>query len=264
MHPIYPPYRSRYLPAMTRDEIEQLPGKHAAVVILPIGAIEQHGPHLPVGTDAFLAQAWLAAIMDDLPARIPAYVAPAISFGKSNEHLGFPGTISLSTAILRRTLLAAADQLLKWGFKTLAVLNTHGGNSSVIVSTLREIQTTLGMNAGMLRPPMTCSDSAQENTYGFHAGEVETSLMLAIAPERVSMDKAVNEYPAQIDAPGEVRLGGTSATHTWVTSDLSKSGVMGDAKAATPEKGKKWLAEGSRELIDQIIRLSNEVAVRGK
>lgn len=264
MHPVYPPYRSRYLPAMTRDEIEMLPGKHAAVVILPIGAIEQHGPHLPVGTDSVLAQAWLAAIMDDLPARIAAYVAPAISFGKSNEHQGFPGTITLSTAILRRTLLAAADQLLKWGFKTLAVLNTHGGNSSVIVSTLREIQTTLDMNAGMLRPPMTCSDSTQENTYGFHAGEVETSLMLAIAPERVSMEKAVTEYPARIDVPGEVRLGGTSATHTWITSDLSKSGVMGDAKAATAEKGRKWLAEGSRELTEQIIRLSNEVALRGK
>ena len=244
---------------MTRDEIEMLPGKHAAVVILPIGAIEQHGPHLPVGTDAFLAQAWLAAIMDGLPARIPAYIAPTIVYGKSNEHQGFPGTVFLSSAILRRMLLAAADQLLDWGFRTLAVLNTHGGNSSVIVSTLREIQTTLDMKAGMLRPPMACSDSAQENTYGFHAGEVETSLMLATAPEWVSMGRAVTEYPAHIGDPGEVRLGGTPATHTWITSDLSKSGVMGDAKAATPEKGSKWLAEGSRKLTEQIIRLSQEI-----
>ncbi|RKX34903.1 MAG: creatininase family protein [Verrucomicrobia bacterium] len=263
MHPVYPPYRSRYLPAMTRDEIEMLPGKHAAVVILPIGAIEQHGPHLPVGTDSVLAQAWLDAIMNDLPARIPAYVAPTMAYGKSNEHQGFPGTLSLSTATLRRTLLAAADQLLNWGFRTMAVLNTHGGNSSVIVSTLREIQTMHGMNAGMLRPPMTCSESARENTYGFHAGEVETSLMLAIAPERVEMGKAVTEYPARIGDPGEVRLAGAPATHSWMTSDLSKSGVMGDAKAATPEKGRKWLKEGSRELAEQIIRLSNEVARRG-
>jgi creatinine amidohydrolase len=244
---------------MTRDEIAMLPGKHAAVVILPIGAIEQHGPHLPVGTDTFLAQTWTAAIMEILPAKIPAYVAPTIAYGKSNEHQGFQGTITHSSATLRRILLASAEQLLDWGFRTLAVLNTHGGNSSVIVSTLREIQTTLDMNAGMLRPPMACSDSDRENTCGFHAGEVETSLMLATAPERVSMEKAVTEYPAQPGDPGEVRLGGAPATHTWITRDLSESGVMGDAKAANPEKGRKWLEAGSHRLTDQIIRLSREI-----
>jgi creatinine amidohydrolase len=245
---------------MTREEIEKLPAKHAAVVILPIGAIEQHGPHLPVGTDAILAQAWLGAIMNALPAKVPAYVGPAINFGKSNEHQGFSGTVSFSATLLRRILVANAIQLKKWGFRTLAVLNTHGGNSSMIVSVVREIQTTLNMNAGILRPPMACSESDQENTFGFHAGEVETSLMLAIAPERVSMENAVTEYPAHIGDPGEVRPGARHASYSWTTRDLSKSGVMGDAKAATTEKGHKWLANGARSLTEEIIRLANEVA----
>lgn len=256
--PTHPVFRSRYLPALTRQSIESLPGKQAAVVVIPVGAIEQHGSHLPVGTDAILSQMWLQSALEQLPSRIPVYVGPALSVGKSIEHLGFPGTLSLSGRLLRHNLLAIARQLQTWGFQTLAVLNTHGGNSNSLVVALREIQDQLGMQAGMLRPSLTRSASEQENAFGFHAGEVETSLMLTIAPDLVEMAKAGCEYPAHLDDPGGLRPVKGAATWAWTTKDISETGVMGDATAATPEKGRDWLEEGGRELADDLRRLTDE------
>lgn len=249
-------YRNRYyLPALTREALEALPGKDRALVIIPTGAIEQHGPHLPVGVDAILGQAWLAHALPRLPADAAVYVAPPVIVGKSNEHTGFPGTLTVSATTLRRLLLALATQLSELGFRRIAVLNTHGGNSAVLVYTLREIQTRLGLTAGMLsgyyRPPL----SAQEAAYGFHAGEWETSLMLAVAPELVRMERAVCEYPARIEDPGELRPEDAPAVFSWLTHDVSRSGVMGDAPAATAEKGHRWLDEAATALAARIASL---------
>lgn len=253
--PGYPVYRSRYLPAFTRRAIEHLPGKQAAVVVIPAGAIEQHGPHLPVGTDAMLSQAWLESALQHLPARAPVYVGPALPVGKSSEHLAFPGTLSLSGRLLRHNLLAIAEQLKSWGFQTLAVLNAHGGNSASLSIALREIQTRLGMQAGLLRPSLALSASDRENAWGIHAGEVETSLMLGIDPKRVDRTKARSEFPVQADDPGELRPFKGTATWGWTSRDLSRSGVMGDATAATVEKGRAWLEQGGRDLAKDLQRL---------
>jgi creatinine amidohydrolase len=252
---VWPSYRDRYLPALTRDALEAIPDKERAFVIIPTGAIEQHGPHLPVGVDAILGQAWLNAALPQLQGNSRVWVGPPITFGKSNEHTGFPGTVSVSAKTLRRLLLACATQLKALGFRQLGVLNTHGGNSSVLVYTLREIQTTLGLRAGMIGNPFRPPLSEQESLYGFHAGEWETALMLAVAPETVRMDRAVSEFPAHVDDPGELRPESAPATFSWITRDISKSGVMGDATAATPEKGRDWLASASTALAARIAEL---------
>jgi creatinine amidohydrolase len=238
--------RPRYLPALTAAELAALPNKRRALVIIPAGAIEQHGPHLPVGVDAILAQALLARALPKLPARAAGrvFVAPPVTFGKSNEHGGFAGTITVSAATLRRVLLALAAELRALGFRCIAVLNTHGGNSPVIVCALREIQASLGMRAGMLRPAPPPELSAREAALGIHAGEWETALMLACAPGLVRMDKAVREYPAH-------PLGGVA----WMTRDVSKSGVLGNAPAATPARGKSWLEKAGGELAGRIGEL---------
>ncbi len=248
-------YRTRYLPALTRDALDSLPDKARTLVILPTGAIEQHGHHLPVGVDAILGQAWLAHALPKLPATARVLVAPPITYGKSNEHTGFPGTVTVSAKTLRRLLLALATQLHALGFRHLALLNTHGGNSAVLVYTLREIQTTLGLRAGMLNFPYKPDLSAQEAEYGFHGGEWETSLMLGCAPELVQMDKALREYPARLDDPGELRPENAPAIFSWITSDISKSGVMGDAPRATREKGLHWLDAASTALARRIEEL---------
>lgn len=248
-------YRDRYLPALTRDALEAFPHKDRTLVLLTTGAIEQHGHHLPVGVDAILGQMWLAHTLPKLPATARVLVAPAITFGKSNEHTGFPGTIAVSAKTLRRLLLALAAQLHALGFRHLALLNTHGGNSAVLVYTLREIQTTLGLRAGMVNFPFKADLPPQESEYGFHAGEWETSLMLAAAPELVRLDRAVCEYPAHLDDPGELRPENAPAIFSWITSDISTSGVMGDATRASREKGLRWLDAASTALAGRIAEL---------
>ncbi len=252
---LWPANRIRHLAAMTRDQLETLPHKDSALVILPTGAIEQHGHHLPVGVDAILGQAWLHHTLPLLPADLPVYVAPPITYGKSNEHTAFPGTISLSARTLRRLVLAIVAQLRALGFRRLALLNTHGGNSAVLVYTLREIQDGIHFQAGLLGGYYRPDQDAQEAAYGFHAGEWETSLMLACAPSLVQMDRAVCEYPARLTDPGELHPEGSAAAVSWLTQDISVSGVMGDATRATPEKGVRWMTEACLALTMRIEEL---------
>ncbi|MET0261983.1 MAG: creatininase family protein, partial [Rariglobus sp.] len=249
------PAHPRELIALTAQHLAAIPNKERALVILPTGAIEQHGHHLPLGTDAMLGELWLQHALPKLPADAPVYLAPAIVYGKSNEHLGFAGTVTLSARTLRRQLLAIAAHLKALGFRQLAVLNTHGGNSATIVPVLREIQTSLGLRAGMLSGHYRPSQSPQEGAFGFHAGEWETSLMLAGAPSLVRMDRAVSEYPARVDAPGALKLEGAPAVFAWKTSDVSQSGVIGDATIADAEKGARWLDEASSALARKIEEL---------
>lgn len=257
---VHPAYRGRYLPAMTRAQIDALPGKPTAVVIIPTGAVEQHGPHLPVGVDAILGQGVLAAAFAHLPAHAPVYVGPAITFGKSNEHADFPGTVSISAVGLHRLLKIAARQLHAFGFRTLAVLNSHGGNTAVLVPTLREIQTELGMNAGLLTWTWKASVSKQEAAWGFHGGQWETALMLALAPHLVRMEHAVREFPAHVDDPGELRPENAPVTFAWKTADLSRTGVMGDATIATATDGAAWLDASARTLATQLQALVAKLA----
>ncbi len=239
----FPSYRARCLTAMTRRQIAALADKDWAPVILVTGAIEQHGPHLPVAVDSFLGQVWLERALPLLPGDVSCYVAPPITVGKSNEHTGFPGTLSISKDTLRGLLWAQARQLGAWGFRQLAILNTHGGNSAVLAYTLREISAALGLHCGVLAPKVDLGLGAQEITYGYHANTVETALMLATAADHVDMTLAVREYCGQADSAGDLRPERAPATMAWITSDLSRSGVMGDAAAGTAEKGRQWCAQ---------------------
>jgi len=252
---VWPAYRPRYLAAFTRRELEALPHKAETLVIIPTGAIEQHGYHLPVGVDSILGQAWLNHALPKLPDTARVLVTPPITFGKSNEHIGFPGTVWLSAKSLRRLLWMQARQLHALGFRTMGILNTHGGNSAVIVYTLREIQAELGLRIGMIGSGYSPALSPVEREFGFHAGEWETSLMLAATEGVVRMDRAVCEYPARPEDPGELRPENAPAIFSWISRDISQSGTMGDATAASEEKGKRWMEEASSALAQRIIEL---------
>jgi creatinine amidohydrolase len=241
----FPSYRDRYLPAMTLRRIASLPDKAWAPVVLATGAIEQHGPHLPVAVDALMGQVWLSLALARLPAGASCYVAPPITIGKSNEHTGFPGTLIISRDTLRSQVLAVARQVRAWGFRSLAVINTHGGNVPVLVPTLREIRSLYGIRAGLLASVPVADIPAQEAAFGIHAGEVETSWVMAAAGEHTDPSKAVCEFPARIGDPGEVRPVAAPALVAWASRDVSRSGVMGDATAATAQKGERWLEQGA-------------------
>lgn len=253
----FPSYRERYLPAMTPRRIAALPDKEWAPVILATGAIEQHGPHLPVAVDALMGQVWLSLAIARLPAGASCYVAPPITIGKSNEHTGFPGTLMISRETLRSQILAVARQIHAWGFRSLAVINTHGGNVPVLIPTLREIRALYCLRAGVLQSRPVPDLSEQEATFGIHAGELETSWVMAAALQHTDPARAVCEYPARLGDPGEVRPVAAPALVAWVSRDVSISGVMGDATAATAEKGRRWLelgAAGYAEAIAEACR----------
>ena len=248
-------HRDRYLPAMTARRIASLPDKERAPVILATGAIEQHGPHLPLAVDSLMGQVWLSLALARLPAGVSCYVAPPVTIGKSNEHTGFPGTLMISRGTLRSQVLAVARQVRAWGFRSLAVINTHGGNMPVLVPTLREARSMFGLRAAILAPVPTDGLSAQEAAFGIHAGEVETSWILAAAPHLVDMAKAACEYPARIEDPGCLRPVSAPGLVAWASKDLSRSGIMGDAAAASREKGEKWLERGARGYAEAIARV---------
>lgn len=255
---VWPDHRPFYLPHLTVDAISALPDKDHSLVLIPTGAIEQHGHHLPVGVDAILGQAWLNAALQKVGGRASVWVAPPITYGKSNEHVGFPGTIHVSAKTLRRLLLAQARQLKALGFRNLAVFNTHGGNSAVLVYTIREIQADLGLRAGMVGLGYTAPLSEQERSFGFHAGEWETAIMLAVTEGLVRMDKATCEYPARLSDPGELRPENAPATFSWISRDISVSGTMGDATRASEEKGRHWFDEASTSLAERIVTLASD------
>lgn len=248
-----PDYRSRCLTGMTPQQLYALPEKAKALVLLTTGAIEQHGPHLPVAVDALMGQVWLKLAFENLPPNLPCYVAPPITIGRSVEHTGFPGVLTISKETLRLQLLAIARQLHTWGFRRLAVINTHGGNSAVLAYTLREIRTTYGFRADILRPQVNHGLSPQEKTFGFHAGELETSWLLAVADRYVDMGAARCEFPAQLTDPGQLRPEAAPARYAWITRDVSKSGIMGDATAATREKGDRMLAHEAERIAAAIM-----------
>ncbi len=251
-------YRSRYLPAMGLEEIAALPDKEWAPVIVATGAIEQHGPHLPVAVDAFIAEAVISLAIERLPAGASCYIAPPITIGKSNEHTGFPGTLMLTRGTLRGLLLAIARQVHAWGFKSLCIINTHGGNTAVDAYTLREIESKLGLRTQFISSQVDLGISEQENFFGYHANEAETAWMLALLERHVRPELAVCDYFGKLGDPGELRAERTAVNFNWASQDLSKTGIMGNAPAGTKEKGERWLPLVGQGYADAIAKICRE------
>ncbi len=255
--PLWRPYGSRYLGSLHREALRAASRRPGALVILPTGAIEQHGPHLPVGVDALIGQGLLVRTLALTPAYLPVYIAPPLLVGKSNEHADWPGTLSLSARTFAALVRAQVEQLHRLGFHRIAIFNTHGGNSAVLVPLVRELQTALpGLRLGMLQSAFKPAQSPQEAAYGFHAGEWETSLMLALAPSLVRRARAICHYPAQLDDAGELRPEGAALTLAWTTRDIAPQGVMGDATLATPAQGEAWAAGSAASLAERIAHLA--------
>ncbi|WP_052329733.1 creatininase family protein [Thermicanus aegyptius] len=133
-----------FLPRLTSRQVKELP-KENALVILPIGAIEQHGPHLPVMTDSLIGEAILTKALEKTKKNLPIWLLPPISYGKSNEHIGFAGTISLSAETLIGIVTDIAVGLRSSGFKKLLLFNTHGGNVDLLHFVSREIYLSTGL-----------------------------------------------------------------------------------------------------------------------
>jgi len=254
----WPSYRKRYLPSMTLAGIQAISDREDALVILPTGAVEQHGPQLPVGVDALLSQVYLDLALPKLADEAPVYVAPPIQAAKSNEHDGFPGTVILHRESLRRMILSAGRQIKEWGFQRVAILNTHGGNISVIKSALRELHLKYELKVEVLSFPYETEITDRERAFGIHANDVESSLMYALTPDLVDPSAATCCWIGSLDDPKILQSEFAPATYAWKTLDISRSGTVGDATIGTAEKGRLWAERAANSLVRRLNEFVGE------
>lgn len=213
------------------------------IAVLPVAAIEQHGPHLPLSTDTAIARGLIGRVAEMLPSDLPAVFLPIQTVGKSNEHIDARGTLTLSWETATRSWLELGECVFRAGVRKLLIVTSHGGNVPITDIVARELRVTCGMLAVTTSwsrlgvPDGVLSDA--ERSYGIHAGDEETSMMLALHPELVRLEHARNFTSAQqsyetvfekLRAHGPVQFG-------WKIGDLNIEGAVGNAMAATPEKG---------------------------
>lgn len=214
------------------------------IVIVPVAATEQHGPHLPVGVDTMIADGMIDEVVKHLPADVSMLILPTQAVGKSNEHLRSPGTVTLTAETAIHAWTEIGEAVHRAGLRKLMFINSHGGNVDILSIVARELRVRLQMlvvSAAWRRLGIPAGlYSEQEATFGIHAGDIETSLMLHFRPELVHMDLASNFAPASIEIAKEfdiLRPTGFNA-FGWIAQDLHASGAAGDASKATVEKGR--------------------------
>ncbi len=226
------------------------------IAILPTAAIEQHGPHLPVGVDTMIAEGMLGELRANCPDDIDIRILPVQAVGKSNEHLHAKGTLTLSAENALRVWKDIGLSVARAGVRKFVIVNSHGGNLDLISILARELRVDAGMLAvkcqwGNFGAPAGLFSESEER-FGIHGGDRETSLMLHFHPDLVNMSAAENfvstAESATINPIGPVSYG-------WIASDLNPDGTVGEAHLATAEKGKKAAKHqilGFIELLRQV------------
>jgi creatinine amidohydrolase len=226
------------------------------IAVLPIAAVEQHGPHLPLGVDAFVAEAYLARAREALPAALPVSFLPMLTIGTSDEHRFFPGTLTLSAETVIRLLTEVAESVARAGVRKLVIVNSHGGNVPAIAIAARELRVRLGLLVVACSwsrfgyPPGLFTE--EERTHGVHAGDIETSIMLAHRPDAVRTEQVGNFPSAALAMEQEFKWLGAErpSGFGWAVQDLHASGAVGDASAASGPKGAAALAYGAQAFIE--------------
>jgi creatinine amidohydrolase len=233
------------------------------IAVLPLAATEQHGPHLPVGTDVMIAQAYLARVRELLPDNIPATFLPLQPVGISTEHIDYPGTLTLPTEVALKTWMALGESVARAGIKKLVMVTSHGGNSaamSLVAQDLRARHGLLAVTTGWFRfgEPEGLF-SAEELRHGIHGGAVETSIMLARYPQAVRRDAIADFRPAGIAMEKDYRWLSTHrpAPFAWQAQDLHASGAAGDAATASAEKGERILDHGAHAFCELLEDVDN-------
>ena len=230
----------RRLSELRWPEVVEAAARPGSTVVWPFGSIEQHGPHLPLGTDALFAERVCSAVLDNLPAAMPIWQLPTQSLGFSHEHRGFAGTLSLPPEVLLSVVQSVGSDLAAAGFQRLVLFNGHGGQIALLEVAARQLHAAhpalAVLPCFLWRGPEGLGEGIPEpeRSNGLHAGQVETSLMLHLAAQLVGPERQAGGF-LQPPPPGWSLEGG--APCAWLTRDLSTNGVIGDPTDASAELG---------------------------
>lgn len=235
------------------------------IAVLPVGAIEQHGPHLPMSVDTAIVQGMIDAAAPRLPADLPVLFLPVQSVGKSNEHARYPGTLTLSACTLIQLWTELGDCVAAAGVRKLVLFNSHGGQESVMDIVARDLRARHGLlvvtvNWYQLGLPEGTVD-AHEDRFGIHGGKLETSLLLALAPDTVRMDRAqdfASADTALLERSPKLSFEKSAGRIAWQTQDLNPQGACGNAIAATADTGRRvldFVADRFVEVLREVDQL---------
>jgi len=231
------------------------------VAVLPVAATEQHGPHLPLKVDTAIVDGVVAAALPNLRGDSTALFLPTHAVGFSPEHARFPGTLTLKAETLIRLWTDIGESVAATGVKKLVLFNAHGGQANFMDIVARDLRARLGMLVfsvnwyglplrGAHGEDINALFTAEEHRFGIHAGDIETSMMLALAPHMVDLTRAEN-FPSTSQSRAEqfdILGNGKTAKLAWQIQDYNRSGAVGNAAAATAEKGAQIQAAAGRAL----------------
>ena len=238
------------------------------IAVLPVAAIEQHGPHLPLHVDATLVEGVIAAALPQLSADLPVLFLPTQAVGFSPEHAAFAGTLTLKAETVIRLWTELAESVAASGVKKIVLLNAHGGQVGLLDVVARDLRARLGLlvySVNWFGLPLLDEQGAslsslfspEEHRFGIHAGEIETSMMLALKPDQVDMSKAQKFHSTAQDRAEKFTLlgDGKSAKLAWQMQDYNPHGAVGNAAAASAEKGQAVLNAAGRSLAKLLAEI---------
>ena len=221
------------------------------IAVLPLAATEQHGPHLPIGTDVLIAEAYLARVCELLPEELPVTFLPLQRIGISTEHIAYPGTLTLPADLALRSWMALGESVARSGLRKLVMVTSHGGNSAAMTLVAQDLRAKHGMLAvttgwNRLSAPEQWF-LPEEVRHGIHGGAIETSIMLACYPQHVYHDEIAEFRSTGVAMDKDFRWlsAHRPAPFAWQAEDLHRSGAIGDATQASAERGQQLIDHGA-------------------